>query len=45
MLTQGSGGFLQRFLGISDGFGFTRRNELFVGRTAMLGFAAELIGE
>eukprot|EP00884_Botryococcus_braunii_P003796 jgi/Botrbrau1/13417/Bobra.0082s0023.1 len=35
----------QRFLGISDGFGFTRRNELFVGRTAMLGFAAELIGE
>lgn len=37
-------GRLQEFLGISDGFGFTRKNELFVGRTAMLGFAAELIG-
>ena len=26
-------------------FGFTKKNELFVGRVAMLGFAAELIGE
>ena len=33
------------FLGISDRFGFTKKNELFVGRVAMLGFAAELIGE
>ncbi len=33
------------FLGISDKFGFTKKNELFVGRVAMLGFAAELIGE
>jgi len=32
-------------LGISDKFGFTKKNELFVGRVAMLGFAAELIGE
>lgn len=32
-------------LGISDQFGFTKKNELFVGRVAMLGFAAELIGE
>jgi len=33
-------------LGISEsGFGFTKKNELFVGRVAMLGFAAELIGE
>jgi hypothetical protein len=38
-------GVLQEFLGISEGFGFTRRNEVFVGRTAMLGFAAELIGK
>ena len=33
------------FLGVSDKFGFTKKNELFVGRVAMLGFAAELIGE
>jgi len=33
------------YRGTSKGFGFTKKNELFVGRTAMLGFAAELIGE
>lgn len=27
------------------GFGFTKENELFVGRVAQLGFAAGLIGE
>eukprot|EP00245_Coleochaete_scutata_P006894 TRINITY_DN21711_c0_g1_i1.p1 TRINITY_DN21711_c0_g1~~TRINITY_DN21711_c0_g1_i1.p1 ORF type:complete len:263 (-),score=81.95 TRINITY_DN21711_c0_g1_i1:610-1398(-) len=31
--------------GTSGGFGFTKQNELFVGRLAMLGFAASLIGE
>lgn len=36
---------VQELLGISEGFGFTRRNEIFVGRVAMLGFAAELIGQ
>ena len=35
----------RKFLGISDSFGFTKKNEVFVGRVAMLGFAAELIGE
>nr|DAA05917.1 TPA_inf: chloroplast photosystem II 22 kDa PsbS protein precursor psbS [Acetabularia acetabulum] len=33
-----------KFLGIS-GFGFTKANELFVGRVAQLGFAFALIGE
>lgn len=33
------------FLGIDKGFGFTRKNELFVGRMAMIGFAAAIIGE
>merc|ERR1711970_1683755 len=33
-----------KFLGIS-GVGFTKANELFVGRMAQLGFAASLIGE
>lgn len=28
-----------------QGFGFTKENELFVGRLAQLGFAASLIGE
>jgi len=28
-----------------QGFGFTKENELFVGRVAQLGFAASLIGE
>jgi photosystem II protein len=28
-----------------SGFGFTKENELFVGRVAQLGFAASLIGE
>jgi photosystem II protein len=32
-------------LGISNSFGFTKANELFVGRLAMIGFAASLIGE
>jgi photosystem II protein len=35
----------KKFFGISDGFGFTKENELFVGRMAQLGFAAGLIGE
>lgn len=35
---------VKRFFGIS-GFGFTKENELFVGRVAQLGFAASLIGE
>jgi photosystem II 22kDa protein len=34
----------KRFFGIS-GFGFTKENELFVGRMAQLGFAAALLGE
>lgn len=34
----------KEFFGISD-FGFTKANELFVGRVAQLGFAASLIGE
>jgi hypothetical protein len=34
----------KRFFGTS-GFGFTKENELFVGRVAQLGFAASLIGE
>merc|ERR1712176_543231 len=33
-----------KFFGVS-GFGFTKENELFVGRMAQLGFAASLIGE
>ncbi|TKY56143.1 Photosystem II 22 kDa protein [Spatholobus suberectus] len=31
--------------GTSGGFGFTKQNELFVGRVAMLGFVASLLGE
>ncbi|GAA0167829.1 hypothetical protein LIER_22674 [Lithospermum erythrorhizon] len=31
--------------GTSGGFGFTKQNELFVGRVAMIGFAASLLGE
>nr|WOH23173.1 chloroplast photosystem II subunit S [Lobosphaera incisa] len=34
-----------RFFGTSSQFGFTKKNELFVGRTAMIGFASALIGE
>jgi photosystem II 22kDa protein len=34
----------KRFFGFS-GFGFTKENELFVGRMAQLGFAAALLGE
>ncbi|KAK9841547.1 hypothetical protein WJX74_007623 [Apatococcus lobatus] len=33
------------FFGTSRAFGFTKKNELFVGRVAMLGFASELLGE
>ncbi|CAL8465037.1 g4572 [Coccomyxa elongata] len=33
------------YFGTSKAFGFTKKNELFVGRVAMLGFASELIGE
>jgi hypothetical protein len=33
-----------QFFGIK-GFGFTKENELFVGRVAQLGFAAALVGE
>ena len=36
---------LQTVLGIPGEFGFLKKNELFVGRVAMLGFAAELVGE
>jgi len=35
----------QGTLGIPGEFGFLKKNELFVGRVAMLGFAAELVGE
>ncbi|XP_004502468.1 photosystem II 22 kDa protein, chloroplastic [Cicer arietinum] len=31
--------------GTSGGFGFTKQNELFVGRVAMIGFAASILGE
>ncbi|KAL7155870.1 hypothetical protein ABFS83_03G105000 [Erythranthe nasuta] len=31
--------------GTSGGIGFTKQNELFVGRVAMIGFAASLLGE
>eukprot|EP00775_Hariotina_reticulata_P010780 gene10779-10936_t len=34
----------KKFFGITE-FGFTKANELFVGRLAQLGFAASLIGE
>lgn len=34
----------RRFFGIK-GFGFTKENEIFVGRLAQLGFAISLIGE
>jgi photosystem II protein len=34
----------KKFFGIK-GFGFTKENELFVGRVAQLGFAAALVGE
>lgn len=35
----------QGTVGIPGEFGFLKKNELFVGRVAMLGFAAELVGE
>ncbi|KAL3151035.1 hypothetical protein ABBQ38_012904 [Trebouxia sp. C0009 RCD-2024] len=35
----------QGFLGISKAFGFTKQNEVFVGRVAMIGFAAAIVGE
>ncbi|KAL3145684.1 hypothetical protein ABBQ32_003219 [Trebouxia sp. C0010 RCD-2024] len=35
----------QGFLGISKAFGFTKQNEVFVGRIAMIGFAAAIVGE
>lgn len=35
----------QGFLGISRSFGFTKRNEVFVGRVAMIGFASAILGE
>ena len=34
----------KKFFGVS-GFGFSKENELFVGRLAQLGFAASLLGE
>lgn len=37
--------FEDGIFGTSGGFGFTKQNELFVGRVAMLGFAASLLGE
>lgn len=36
---------MDSIFGTSGGFGFTKENELFVGRVAMLGFAASLLGE
>ena len=36
---------LAGFFGTSRAFGFTKKNELFVGRVAMIGFASELLGE
>jgi photosystem II protein len=35
----------KKFFGLQGGFGFTKANELFVGRVAQLGFVASLIGE
>ena len=35
----------KRFFGLKGGFGFTKENELFVGRVAQLGFASALLGE
>ena len=35
---------MRRFFGITR-FGFTKQNELFVGRISQLGFASSLIGE
>jgi photosystem II protein len=37
--------FDKQFYGISGRFGFTRENELFVGRLAQVGFAAALVFE
>ena len=34
----------KKFLGITE-FGFSKKNEVFVGRTAQLGFLASVIGE
>jgi hypothetical protein len=34
-----------KFFGTSKGFGFTKLNEVFVGRVAQLGFLAAVIGE
>ena len=34
----------KKFLGITN-FGFSKKNEVFVGRTAQLGFLASVIGE
>lgn len=34
----------KKFLGITE-FGFSKKNEIFVGRTAQLGFLASIIGE
>jgi len=42
--TQEAPSSLQQFLGIR-GWGFNKANELFVGRTAMIGFAAALLGQ
>jgi photosystem II protein len=42
-----AGGFKTEdgIFGTSGGIGFTKQNELFVGRMAMLGFAAAILGE
>lgn len=39
------GGGRDGIFGTSGGIGFTKANELFVGRVAMLGFAASILGE
>jgi len=42
---KGSGKGEGGIFGTSGGIGFTKANELFVGRVAMLGFAASILGE
>ncbi|CAM6123253.1 unnamed protein product [Calypogeia fissa] len=40
-----SSGTEDGIFGTSGGIGFTKQNELFVGRVAMIGFAASILGE
>lgn len=43
--TKGKAKVEDGIFGTSGGIGFTKANELFVGRVAMLGFAASILGE